>query len=75
MEKLLNILENVKPGVDFKNSKNMLEEGLIDSFDIINIVSSIIAEFDIDFSVTEIVPENFETVESLYNAIERVKNS
>lgn len=75
MEKLLEILEEIKPGVDFKNSHNMLEEGLIDSFDIVNIVANINAEFDIDFSVTEIVPENFETVESLYKTIERIKNS
>lgn len=75
MEKLLNLLEKLKPGVDFKNSKNMLEEGLIDSFDMINIIANINEEFAIDFSVAEIVPENFTTVETLYQTIERIKNS
>ncbi len=75
MEKLLSILESIKPGVDFKSSKNMIEEGLIDSFDMVTIIASINAEFDIDFSVAEIVPENFETVETLYKTIERIKNS
>lgn len=75
MEKLLELLENIKPGVDFKNSKNMIEEGLIDSFDMINIIANINIEFDIDFSVAEIVPENFATVETLYETIERIKNS
>ncbi len=75
MEKLLKLLESLKPGVDFKNSKNMIEEGLIDSFDMINIIANINEEFGIDFSVAEIVPENFETVETLYKTIERIKNS
>ncbi len=74
MKKLLEILEEIKPGVDFKNSKNMIEEGLIDSFDIITIITAINSEFDIDFTVADIMPENFETVETLYNTIERIKN-
>lgn len=75
MEKLLELLESLKPGVDFKNSKNMVEEGLIDSFDMINIVANINMKFDIDFPVSEIVPENFTTVEVLFKTIERIKNS
>lgn len=75
MEKLLEILESIKPGVDFKNSKNMIEEGLIDSFDIVTIVAKINEEFDIEFSVSEVVPENFATVETLYETIERIKNN
>ncbi len=75
MEKLLEILEEIKPGVNFKESENMLEEGLIDSFDIVTLVAKISEEFDVDFSVSEIVPENFATVKSLYETIERIKNS
>ena len=74
MKKLLEILEEIKPGVDFNNSKNMIEEGLIDSFDIITIITAINSEFDIDFTVADIMPENFESVETLYNTIERIKN-
>lgn len=75
MKELLELLEEVKPGVEFESSQNMIEEGLIDSFDMINIIANINEKFDIDFSVAEIIPENFETVKSLYEAIERIKNS
>ena len=75
MKELLELLEEVKPGVDFESSQNMIEEGLIDSFDMINIIANINEKFDIDFSVAEIIPENFETVKSLYETIERIKNS
>ena len=44
----------------------MIEEGLIDSFDMISIIANINMEFGIDFSVAEITPENFATVETLY---------
>lgn len=75
MDKLLEILEEVKPGADFKNSKNMIEEGLIDSFDIINIIANINDAFDIDFAASEIVPENFATVKTLYETIKRIQNN
>ncbi len=75
MEKLLNILKSIKPGVDFENSENMIEEGLIDSFDIVTIIAKINEEYDIEFEVSEIVPENFATVKTLYETIERIKNS
>lgn len=74
MEKLLEILENVKPGVDFTNEKNIVEDGIIDSFDIVTIVAQISDEFDIDFPVNEIVPENFNSIEALYATIEKIKN-
>lgn len=74
MEKLLEILENVKPGVDFTKEENIVEDGIIDSFDIVTIVAQISEEFDIDFPVNEIIPENFNSVEALYAVIERLQN-
>lgn len=75
MEKLLKILEDIKPGVDFAKSEDMIEEGLIDSFDIVTIIARINEEFDIEFTVSEVVPENFKTVKTLYETIERIQNS
>lgn len=75
MEKLLEILKSIKPGVDFEKSEDMIEEGLIDSFDVVSIVAKINEEFDIDFTVSEIIPENFKTPKTLYDTIERIRNS
>lgn len=75
MEKLLELLKSVKPGVDFEKCEDMIEEGLIDSFDIVTIVAKVNEEFDIDFTVSEIVPENFKTPTTLYETIERIRNS
>lgn len=75
MEKLLEILKGIKPDVDFKNSKNLVEDGLIDSFDIVTIIAAVNEEFDIDFPVNEIMPENFNSAESLYKIIEKLEEN
>ena len=41
MEKLLAILEDMKPGVDFKKEKKLIEDGILDSFDIVEIIAAI----------------------------------
>ncbi len=74
MKQLIEILENIKPGVDFKKEKHLIDDEIIDSFDIVTIVSQINEEFDIDFPVTEIMPENFNSAEALYKVITKIIN-
>lgn len=74
MDKLIKLLEGVKPGVDFKNTTNLIDDGVLDSFDIVTIVSLINDEFDIDFPVSEVIPENFNSVEVLYNTIKGLED-
>ena len=59
MEKLLEVLEDVKPDVDFKSSKCLIDDRILDSLDIVSIVSALNEEFDIQISIKDIVPENF----------------
>lgn len=73
MEKLLEILESVKPGIDFKNEEGLVENGIIDSFDIVTLISLISEEFDVEFEVSEVSPENFNSAKSLYDTILRLK--
>lgn len=74
MDKLIKLLEGVKPGVDFKNTTNLIDDGVLDSFDIVTIVSLINEEFDVEFPVTKVVPENFNSVEALYNTIKGLED-
>ena len=74
MEKLIEILENIKPGVDFRKEKRLVNDEIIDSFDIVTIISQINDEFDIDFPVTEIMPENFDSAEALYKIITELQS-
>lgn len=69
MDKVIEILESVKPGVDYKNEKSLVDNGILESFDIITIISKLNDEFDIEFSVNEVIPENFNSVEALYKTV------
>lgn len=70
MEKLLEILGKIKPDVDFKTTENLIEDGILDSFDIVTLVAQISDEFDVEISVKDIIPENFYSAETIYKLIE-----
>ncbi|MDD6878712.1 MAG: phosphopantetheine-binding protein [bacterium] len=74
MKELIEILKEIKPEVDFEKEKNLISDGILDSFDIVTLVSEINDKFDIEFPVTEVVPENFENVDALYKTIQELKN-
>lgn len=64
-EKIYSILEELRPEFDFKNSKNFVEDGYLDSFDVVTLVAEIEAKFNILIDGLEVLPENFETVEAI----------
>lgn len=72
MNDLLKILKNVKPEVDFENEQGLIENGILDSFDIIQIISAITDEFCVEISAAEVVPENFNSAEAMWNMIQRL---
>lgn len=73
MEKLLEILSYIKPGVDFTKSNNIVDDGLLSSMDIARLVGEIGDEFDIDIEVTDLVPENFNSINAIMQMIERLE--
>ena len=72
MEKLLEILEKIKPGVDFASVDDMIEEKVLDSMSIVMLVGELNEEFDIDITPVDIVPENFKNVSAILALIERL---
>lgn len=70
MEKLIAILRELHPEEDFTPGTELLETGLLDSFDIVTIVAQIDEEFGVVLPPEALIPENFETVKSLYRLIE-----
>ena len=65
MEKILEILEDIRPDVDFNEETKLVEEGILDSFDIVSIISELNDAFDINIRVTDLKPENFNTLEAI----------
>ena len=73
MDKLIEILEDIQPGVDFRNCDTLIEDGLLDSFAILSIVSELQAEFGISITPAEIIPENFNSAKALWDIVCRLK--
>lgn len=72
MEKLLEILNELHPDVDFTNTADLVDDGILDSLDIVTLVTEIHAEFDVTIPAEEIVPENFNSAEALMELIEKL---
>ena len=71
-KKILDLLTEIRPEFDFGASTNFIEEGMLDSFDIVSLVASLDEEFGISIDGTEIIPENFSSVDSIFQLL--VKN-
>lgn len=71
MDKIYEILNDLRPEFDFKESKNFIEDGLLDSFDIVTLVSEIEEKFDIMIDALDIVPEKFESVDAIAELIKK----
>ena len=65
MDKLLQVLEEIKPGFTFTGRTDLVDSGDLDSFDVISLVSELNDAFDIDIPVEEIVPENFNSLDAM----------
>ena len=73
MEELLEILTDLHPEVDFELETGLIDNKILDSFDIITIISEIADNFDIAIPAKEIIPENFNSAEALWALIERLE--
>lgn len=75
MEKLLEILDGIRPDVDFNNENKLIDDGILDSFDMVSIISDLMDEYQIEIKVHELGPENFNSVEAMMNMIVRLKKN
>ena len=75
MDDLLELLEDIKPTVDFRTCTGLIDDGYLDSFDILSIVSELNDAFGIEISPVDIIPENFNSAQALWNMVERLKDN
>jgi acyl carrier protein len=72
MDTILEILRGLHPEVDFDECDTLIDDKIIDSFDIVSIISDLSDEFDITIPVEEIIPKNFNSARALYAMVERL---
>lgn len=69
-EDILKILEGIRPDVDFEAETALVDDGVLGSLDIVDLVSQLNDEFVVDISVDDLVPDNFNTVDAIVELIE-----
>lgn len=68
---VLNLLKTIRPEFEFENSKDFIEDGYLDSFDIVTIVSELEDSFDVIIDGLEVVPENFNSIKAICELIRK----
>ncbi len=72
MEKLLGILKGLHSDVDYENETLLVDNGVLDSFDIISLVTELNDTYGINISVVDLVPENFNSMQAIAALIDRL---
>ena len=73
MNELMDILEEIAPGVDFECCTTLIDDQILDSFAILQLVSEIEDAFEIEIAPSELVADNFNSAEALWDMITRLK--
>jgi hypothetical protein len=74
MEEVIKILEEIKPGVDYHQEKNLFEDHILASLEIMMLVSELNDAFDIEITLPYIKPENFRSAETIYAMVKKVQD-
>ena len=74
MNELMEILQELRPGVDFENETQLITNGVLDSFDIVALVGELNDEFDIEIKPNNLVPENFNSAKAMMAMIEKLQD-
>ncbi|MDO4544569.1 MAG: phosphopantetheine-binding protein [Bacillota bacterium] len=72
-EQIMEILKGVRSDVDFENAEKLIDDGILESLDIVAIVGEFNEEFDVEISVEDLVPENFNSVDAMVELITRAQ--
>lgn len=72
-KQIMEILTEICPGIDFENEKALIDDGLIDSLDIVAVVTDLMDTFDVQLGVDDLTPENFNSVDAICQLIERAQ--
>ena len=72
MKEILEILQEMHPDVDFEKEQHLIDDRIIDSLDIVTLISEIDDKLDVTIPAEEIIPENFSSVEALSELVRRL---
>ena len=74
MKELMEILENLRPDVDFEKETGLVSDGILESFDIVALVGELNDAFDIEIKPNHLLPENFNSVTAIWALVEKLRD-
>ena len=74
MNELMQILEELRPDVDFENEEGLIANGILDSFDIVSLVGELNEAFDIEIQPNDLIPENFNSANAIWALVEKLQD-
>lgn len=72
MEELKELLEGIRPDIDFETEDKLIDNGILDSIDILSIITEVNDAFDVDINVQFLLPENFNSMTAIYELIQKL---
>ena len=73
MDKLMNILGEINPDIDFETEDALIDGGMLDSFDIVTLVAEIDDAFGIEIPAEALIPENFNSAKAIFALIQQLQ--
>ncbi|MBR5338354.1 MAG: acyl carrier protein [Lachnospiraceae bacterium] len=74
MEELMEILKSLHPDIDFEKEDRLVEDMILDSFDIVTLVTEINDRFDVEILAEHLIPENFNSAQAMYELIQELED-
>ena len=74
MEKLMEILKDLRPDIDFETADKLIDNEMLDSFDIISLVGELNGAFGVEIRVENLLPENFNSPKAMMELITRLED-
>ena len=66
-------MKGIRPDVDFENETALIDDGILDSFDVVSIISELDDAFGVQVRITELDPENFNSAESIWKLVQELQ--
>lgn len=73
MDRLIEILEEIRPDVDYDSCTTLIDDEILDSFAILSIVGELEEEFGVSVTPAEIIPDNFNSAQALWKMVQRLQ--
>lgn len=72
-KEIIEVLNEVKPGVDYEKEELLVTNGVLTSFDLVMLIAMLNDKFKVNITVVDLIPENFENIDSIENLIKKIK--